>query len=262
MSWIVISQCAGVVLSSILIARLFQLRLNSGYLPVIIFLIFDSVSDILYIPFRAYRPFDFRLFFFSTKFIEWSVTIWLVYALLIAILKHLPGILRFSLWVLNFVFAAWIVISWLAAKPEYAVYHVTVNSLARWMVLFYMLDRVFSLAELLVILSILAFVLRFPIQVPRNLARLSAGLCILLFLHTAFVLLFTYVPGFRNTLGVPAIPSYVLSGCLLYWIVTINKAGEESEVTLGRGWQSLPKEHLVRQLEAMNAALLRSREHV
>jgi hypothetical protein len=50
--------------------------------------------------------------------------------------------------------------------------------------------------------------------------------------------------------------------CFCYWLVALNKAGEKARATLGREWQSVPKEHLVRQLEAMNAALLRSREQV
>jgi hypothetical protein len=227
----------------------------------LVFLVCNTVSALLFIPLRMYQPFDYRYFYIASHVVMWSTTIWVVYALLIAILKHLPGILRFSIWFLNIVFATWILISFLMARLDYSPYGLNQGSawLARTMAQAYWLERVFFLAELLVILSILAFVLRFPIRVPKNLAAFSAALAILLFCQIAFISLFTYVPQIRHD-SFGSIPTYVMLGCLIYWITSVSKAGEESQVTLGRGWQSVPKEHLVRQLDALNAALLRARE--
>jgi hypothetical protein len=241
------------------------LKLHFNYFPLFVYVLFDCVQSLAYIPFRYYQPFDYRIFFSVTAFISWATTIWAVYALLISILKHLPGILRFSLWFLNIVFLIWISLSaFLTARHGYDAYKLSKKPdfLSQLAVYINISTLVFALAELLVILSILAFVLRFPIRVPRNLAAFSVGFCVLLFLDVAYFLLLTYVPEFRGYPMIGGLPPLVGMVCLLYWIASISSLGEQLEVTLGRAWKSVPKEHLVRQLEAMNAALLRSREQV
>ncbi len=265
MDWITLSQLAGVVLASILLVRLVQLKLHVVYYPIFVYVIFEFAQSLLYIPFKIFRPFDYRIFFDICAVLSWVTTIWAVYALLIAILKHLPGILRFSLWFLNIVFLLWISFSAvLAAQHGYAAYNLPQkpSSLSQFTAYIHISTLVFAMAELLVILSILAFVLRFPIRVPRNLAALSAGFSILLFLDVAYFLLFNYVPEFRAQPMVGGISPCAGMICLIYWLSSLNLEGEKTEITLGHGWQSVPKEHLVRQLEAMNAALMRSREQV
>jgi len=263
MSWISKSQVVDVVLASILLIRLVQLKLHFNYFPLFVYVFSECLLSLTYLPFRHYQPFDYRIFFSATALISWSTTIWAVYALLISILKQLPGILRFSLWFLNIVFLIWISLSaFLTARHGYSAYNLSQKPdfLTQLAVYTNISTLVFTLAELLVILSILAFVLRFPIRVPRNLAAFSMGFCVLLFLNVAYFLFLTYVPEFRGLPLVSGVPALVGMLCLLYWIASVNSAGERAEVTLGREWQSVPKERLVRQLEAMNAALLRSRE--
>jgi len=263
MSWISESQIVDVALASILLFRLVQLKLHFNYFPLFVYVVSECAQSLIYLPFRHYQPFDYRIFFSITAVIGWSTTIWAVYALLISILKQLPGILRFSLWFLNIVFLIWISLSaFLTARHGYAAYNLSVKAdfLSQLAVYVNISTLVFTLAELLVILSILTFILRFPIRVPRNLAVFSMGFCVLLFLDVAYFLFLTYVPEFRGLPMVGGIPPCVGMMCLIYWIASVNSAGERAEVTLGREWQSVPKEHLVRQLEAMNAALLRSRE--
>ena len=121
-------------------------------------------------------------------------------------------------------------------------------------------DQVLSMAEILAILSILALILRFPIAMPRNLAAFTAGLSVYLFFRIGCFLLAAYVPFLQHNKEFGNFPAYLMAGCLGYWIFSISAAGEEAQVTMGQSWRSVPKEHLVRQLEAMNAALLRSRQ--
>jgi hypothetical protein len=110
------------------------------------------------------------------------------------------------------------------------------------------------------VLSVSLFILRFPIPVPRNLSAFSAGICLLFLVRIVVLLLFNYIPEIRQNDALGSLPTNVESLCFLYWIFAVNKGGEKAQVILGPTWQSIPKEHLVRQLEAMNAALLRSRE--
>ena len=262
MTWSLFGQCLDVVLASFLIVRLIRLGLHRNYLALMVFVLFDGIQSLMYIPFRMYHPFDYRVFYLATGVLTWCTTIWMVYSILFAILQHLPGILRFSIWFLNVVFIGWIAISVLTMRPEWAAYALQGNIplLAKLVLIFRMLNRAFSLAEILIIISVLLFVLRYPIQVPRNLAVFTAAISIFLCSQIVLFLSLTYLPDVRSYLGLASIPSIVLSLCLVYWILTVNSAGEEAQVVLGRGWQSVPEERLVHQLDALNAALLRSRE--
>jgi hypothetical protein len=262
---IILGQFLDVILSSILIVRLFRYGLHLKYKAFLVFVAYDTLQSIIvliYLGLDVQRFLDYRLLWSGMEITSWITTIWMVYALLIAILKHLPGILRFSLVLLNGVFGLSILIGILTVRPESAA-----ASWARdpdWSVRLSgfvgVLGRALCFAELLAITLTLLFVLFFPIRVPRNLAVFSVGLSIYLFFQIGFQLGRSYVPGFEASRFVEGAPGYIIAACLLYWIFSLNPAGEEASATLGRNWQAVPRDHLVRQLEAMNAALLRSRE--
>lgn len=51
----------------------------------------------------------------------------------------------------------------------------------------------------------------------------------------------------------------VLSACLLYWLIFINRAGEEAPARIGHSWGTeVQQQRVMAQLEAMNATLLRA----
>ncbi len=260
MNWNLLGQYSDVVLAFLMVLSLAKLNLQGRYLAVLVFIVFDGLQSLLFIVFKYWHLVDYRIFAFVSMLLTWCTTIWVVYALLIAILQQLPGILRFSLRFLNVIFAGWIAISLLTVRPEWNAYgaHHEASFLSRLTVASHVLNRAFALAEILVIISILVFVLRFPIRVPTNLAAFSAALSIYLCAQVTADLLLTYAPPTRHSQFLANIPPIVMSGCLIYWLFSIDKAGEVSQATLGPRWQSVPKEHLVHQLEALNAALLRS----
>lgn len=267
MTWTVFGQYLDIILSAILIVCVFRLNLISKYAACFLFIVYQAAQSIVYLTDvflfdHGFKVVDYRLIWCSITILAWITTVAMVYSLLIAILKQLPGILRFSLALLNVIFAVSIVIALFTVRPEYSATRLLkpANWLTRLTVSTKVFDRALSLAELLTILCVLAFILRFPIRVPRNLAALSAGLSLFLLLSIGLQLARTYVPGVKSFSGVAGFPGYFLACCLIYWLSTINAAGEKAVVTLGTHWQAVPQEHLVRQLEAMNAALLRSRQ--
>ena len=264
MTWNRFGQYLDLLLSCILVVRLFRLGVYTKYRPFVVFVVFDSVQSLLYLvaayfAAQKHEIIDYRLLWCSERLVAWIVTIWMVYATLIAILKQLPGILRFSLRFLHVTFGVALAIALFTVRPEYTAATAALDSdwKVRLTALAIVLERAFSFAELLAILSILCFILFFPVRVARNLAAFAAGLSIYLVLRISDLLTSSYLPGLYAHVSLDPGP-FVLAGCLVYWILSLDAAGEESRVTLGRGWQSVPKEHLVRQLEAMNAALLRS----
>ena len=263
-----VSQYLDVFLSLAFSIALFRLKLQTKYLAILVFILSDSLASIVFIVCRwmvqdRLISIDYRALWCVMTWIGWVTTIWLVYVVLIAILERLPGIRQFSLRLMAVAVAISFATAFFTINPEYASSVGKAGPmLDRLTALTAVVDRALSLAELLTILAILAFVLRFPIRVPRNLATFSSGLACFLFLRIGFFLLRTYVPSVHLSRGFGSIPGYLIAGCLVYWIFFIDAAGEEAQATLGRAWQSVPKEHLVHQLEAMNAALLRSREQV
>lgn len=267
MTWTQLGQYLDLFLSLILLTRIFQLGLHRRYAAIFVFIAFEAIESIAYLIIlyfynRGPVKFDYRIIWDVMTVSAWIATIWMVYSLLASCLKHLPGIRRFSLRFLNIVFAVWIMIGLFTVRPEYAANHITSadDLTTRATVFIDVLDRSLATAELLTILCVLGFVLRFPIRVPRNLSTFSAGLSIFLLLQIGLQLLRTYFPNILPFEALSGIPGYFFAACLVYWIISINVPGEAAEVTLGRHWQTVPQDHLVRQLEAMNAALLRSRE--
>jgi hypothetical protein len=266
MTWNLAGQYLDLILACILIVRLIKLKFYSNYRPLIVFVTYEGLQALNYIGMRDVPALgedglDYRLVWSVERWIAWFTAIWLVYSLLIAILKHLPGILRFSLRFLNITFCVAFVISLMTVWPEYVASNFVLGNdwTGRFANLTFVLERATSFAELLVIISILAFVLFFPVRVPRNLAAISTGLCLTLFVRIGSLLIRTYLPALSSHFVGDSV-EFVMAGCMAYWIFSLDKAGEEARVTLGRGWQTVPHDHLVRQLEAMNAALLRSRE--
>ncbi len=269
MSWNVFDQSLNVILAGILLYRVFHLRISEHYRAVVAYIGFEFLQSCAYLilrflPQRVLAGFlDYRLFWSAERVIDWFITIWLVYSLLTATLKQLPGILRFSLGVLNVVFGAATAIALFTVRPEYLVSALSLGGYwGNWKVrvvsLVLVLQRAISFAELLSILAIMTFFLRFPVRVPRNLATLSIGLSASLFVGISLLLVRTYLPGAYPPMTWDPL-SFISAACLTYWILSLNLAGEEAHVTLGRRFDSLPKERMVLQLEAMNAALLRSR---
>lgn len=268
MTWTLFGEYIDILLTFVLVIRVLGFSLQTKYLACLVFLVLDSLGSLVYVVDKALdnrgiNLIDYRIIWFFDELVLWVGTVWMMYALLIAILKHLPGILTISLKVLNFIFVICLGLALMTLRSEYAAAQApsAKSALRQLSILTGEITRAVSLAELLSILCVLAFVLWFPIQVPKNLAAFSAGLSIYLLLTTVFLLTRTYLPAFFNLPGVRSIPSFYLAFCVVYWIFVVTPAGEEVEVTLGRARRTVPPEHLVRQLDAINTALLRSKEH-
>jgi len=266
MTWNLFGQYLGVALACTLIFRIFRLNLWSNYTAFLIFVGFDLLQSIVYIVDRylsihGVKLVDYRLIWCAETILAWFTTIGMVYALLAGILKHLPGILKFSFRLLNIIFGVSAAIAIATILPEYSASKLALNPdlKVRAVTMVMSVERAFSFAELLAILAIMIFVLRFPIRVPRNLAAFCAGISIYLTLRIGNFLLATYLPDTFESMRVDPLP-YIFGICIVYWIAIISVPGEQAQATLGRNWHSVPRANLVNQLEAINAALLRSRE--
>jgi hypothetical protein len=262
MSWARTAFVLSDALSIALIIRLIMLRLHDIYRVFCAFLIFQVVSESFVIveKFTSLdRRVDYRVTWLFIQLVSWILSIWMVYALLNAILRRLPGILRISRRALHVSLALALVIALISARPEWLASGSSgENSPIVYIVeVAFVLQRLVATIALLTLLFTLVFVLWFPVAMPRNLAVFSIGFGVYFTGKTTLLLLrsFWFHEGLQllNN-GV----TLMLCVCLLYWIIFLNKSGENAPVTLGHSWQSNRQSKLFSDMEQLNALLVRS----
>ena len=259
MSWVRLGQDLNITLGLVLIIRLLVLRLERVYRVFCLFLMAEFLASLLaFLDALSPNSFpDYRIMWMASRTVIWIFTLWTVYSLLNAVLLRLPGILKFSRKVLNSAFVAAIILGILSIRPEYSAsgFSGYNDPVARILGLWIVLDRVVCTVALLVLLSILAFVLWFPVEVSRNLIVFATGFLVYFAAKTALWLTRSFWSHESLNL-VSNLNMFIASGCFAYWAVFINRAGATVPVTIGHTWRPREQERLIGQLEAMNAALL------
>ncbi len=257
-------QIVNTLLTIALIVRIFSLRLYGVYRAFSIFLLFEVFSSsvalsAVFIERISPGRLDYRIIWIPLRVVAWILSLWMVYALVKAILVTLPGILRFSKRVLNVVIPAAVLIALITARPEYAVAGVrgTADPLARAVLAVLLIERVISTIALLALVSILLFILWFPVQMPRNLAILSVGFVVYFASKSVLLLLRSFWSHEILRLASNGI-SIILIACFIYWLLLLNAEGETARVRIGHSWRAEEQGRLIGQLEAMNTALLRA----
>lgn len=257
MNWDRIALCITDLLGVCLIVRLLLMHLHRVYSSFCAFIFLQLVaSSVAFWDMAQHpRPFDYRTIWLTFSPLIWGTKLWVVYSVLEAVLGKLPGILRWSRRLLHVVFPTAILIAALTAvsdvsRPESIVHVESAVNLA------FVLDRVISTSALVVLVVILAFVLWFPVQLPKNLVNMSFALVLYFAIQNALLLARpVFAPIFGTALS--AVDTVLLGVCFLFWLVTITPADEHAQVRLGHVWEPSQQKRLVEQLESMNAALLR-----
>jgi hypothetical protein len=273
--WISALQYATETLALVLIVRLLSLRgrREGVYMVFALFLAFQlaSTGEYLFLSHWFGEKLDYRVVWIVSATAGCLVSLWLVYSLAKAVLAGLPGVLRFSRILLNAVFPIAIIGALLTVRGEYSVTGAGLysDSMEQFVVAGLVVDRAISMASLFVLVAILAFILWFPVKMPRNLAIMSVGLVVYFGSKTGLELLRSYAaPGAISgssaqlrellTVGVSA----MVICCFLYWIVFIDPKGQTAQVRMGHSWRSTEQNKLIQQLEALNLALLRNSQRL
>src|SRR5579875_3486034 len=122
MNWTQVASGLSELLSLVLVIRLFSMRLHSAYRVFCVFLLFEVLTQ-SFVFIERYTALnellDYRVTWLVVQVISWVVSIWMVYALLRAIMDKLPGILRFSRRVLNVALVLAVAVSAVSGGPEY-----------------------------------------------------------------------------------------------------------------------------------------------
>ena len=261
MIWGEIAKAVDVTLCLALILRLLLLRLHRVYRIFCLLLLSEfSASLMAVVKFLApeSEP-DYRITWMIAQVVIWILMLWTVYALLGAVLANLPGILGFSQKLLNSAFISAAILGLLTAPAEYTLSGAAAYSdpVARAVGMGLVLDRVLSTVALLVLVAILGFLLWFPVEISRNLMVFSTGFLVYFSSKTVLSLARSF-----SSLGylrpISNLMMLISAACFAYWAMFINRQGETVPVRVGHSWHRREQERLIGQLEAMNAALLRT----
>jgi hypothetical protein len=255
-----IEQSVSNVLALILILRLLSFKLHRVYRVFCAFLGLELLASavILVESVMHSAALDYRVTWLAMRPATWVLSLWMVYELLDAILGKFTGILRASRVVLNITFLASIALALLTVKGEFDSFSsANLSLIGKSINAALVLERVISTVALLVLTVILAFILWFPVEMPRNLSVFSFGFVMYFASKTGLLLATSYwMHGVTRTAS--DLVTFILASCFTYWILFINPAGEKKKVRFGHGWETGEQAHYLMQLEAMNSALIRA----
>ncbi|MBV9768384.1 MAG: hypothetical protein JOZ32_02330 [Bryobacterales bacterium] len=107
------------------------------------------------------------------------------------------------------------------------------------------------------VLFIILFLAYYPLPLARNVIIYLAGY-VVSFLSVTIVTLINNVGYFWNR-SLSTAQMGVDLACFLFWLLALSPEGERRRVVVGHQWNPGDDQRVLRQMEAMNAALLRSR---
>lgn len=262
MNWVRIGVEVSGFLYLALIVRLVTLGLHRVYRVFCAYLLFELIS-ICFVLIERFsnlgKHLDYRVVWLTFLSGSWILSIWMIYALLQAILRRFPGILRISQRALNVILPLSIGAALISAFPEYAASGAgfEAETLKRLVIIGLLCERVIATVALLVLLLMLLFILWFPVRMPRNLAVFSIGFVLYFSAKTALLLLRSFY-SHENLALVNNGVTFILCICLVCWITFLNKPGEITPVTIGHSWRASRQPELMNHLEALNTALARA----
>ena len=122
---------------------------------------------------------------------------------------------------------------------------------------FSVFERGAAFSLLLFLLLITGFLLWTPISIRRNIV-VHASLYSAYFLASAVPLFLRNIKGAELLVAVSIALLLANAVCLLLWVLLLNKRGEEIVMIVRSRWQPVDEIRLARQMDAVNAFLLKS----
>jgi hypothetical protein len=122
---------------------------------------------------------------------------------------------------------------------------------------YYVAERAVYFSLVVFLLSILGFLMQYPITLSRNVIVHSMVFSVY-FLGNTFLYLMLSMRGFESIVAVTNALSLITLAAVGAWLLMLNPAGELRKVSLRPQWMPGREEELVSQLNHLNAALLRA----
>jgi len=247
-------------LTLLLVIRLFALHLGKVYLIFSAFLLTDLVASLVAGLYDFHLlAIDYRISYSIDRIFSWFFWLWTIYALLSAMLKRLPGILRYSRRLLHATFAVAVLLGGVAIAMSNAVSKVEDwrRPLDRLVAITFVMDQTIAITILVVLVVMLGFFLWFPVVVSRNLAVFSIGYVVYFSSITALLFLRSFGSNDHSHIG-SVVAMLVTCVCYAYWAAFLSKAGEKIPVRIGHRWELDEQRRMIRRLEEVNGVLLQT----
>jgi hypothetical protein len=185
--------------------------------------------------------------------------LWLLYILIVLemyglVLQKYPGIASLGRWAIFVGLGIALTVTALTLSADFSN---SSEKFSYWGRLVLVADRGIASSLVLFLLLITAFLSMYPVPLSRNVVVYSIVYAVY-FLSTSMVFLVRNVEGGGVRDIVNVISQTVSVLCVTVWIRYLNRAGEAQTVILQHLWRPEQEQHLIEQLDAINATLLRT----
>ena len=236
---------------AVLSVRLFATSLHRRYRVFFAYLIFatlrSGVLDSLNQSSNLYQ-----YIWVLTEPLEWLFYVLVVLEIYALVLQDYRGLSTAGRWIL----IAAVVVALLASAIS-LIAPSQLTTQGRLMRYYYVAERAVNFSLVVFLLSILAFLMQYPISLNRNVIVHSMVFSVYFLGNTVIYLLLSM----RGTRSIPAITSalnMITLAAVGAWLVMLNPAGELRKLSLRHHWMPGREAELVSQLSNINAALLRA----
>lgn len=121
---------------------------------------------------------------------------------------------------------------------------------------YFIFERAVVSSLVVFVLLITAFLSYYPVPLNRNVVAYFIGYAVYFLTKAAAVFIRNVGYNWDRQMGTFFLIVY--TGCLIFWMVALNRRGETRSLTIGHKWSPQEEERLLAQLKAINASLLRT----
>lgn len=242
-----------------LLARMFASGLHRVYRYFFLYLLVLGVQ--LAIPFLIRERTDtYAYFFLATEGLIVCFYALIVLELYSLVLRDLHGIARIAKSYVQIAIAAAIVVSLILLALE-PIRNPASHKFDSDLVHFYNFERAIVYSLVFFVVLITAFLVYYPIPLSRNVIYYSIGYGFYFTTKALAIFLQYYGPEWAR---IPSLTAVTAStACLIFWACFLTEQGQAKTMVLAhktRKWDAEDEQRLLRQLDAINASLLRARK--
>jgi hypothetical protein len=236
--------------TAILSVRLFTAGLDRRYRVFFCYLIFATLHLGVLASLKVGGD-AYQYVWVLTEPLEWLFCVLVVLEIYALVLEDYKGLATVGRWAL----ITAVLVALLASGISLMVPSHFAQS--RLMTYYYVAERAVYFSLVVFLISILVFLMQYPINLSRNIIVHSMVFSVYFLGNTVLYLLLS-TSGTKSILAVTNAFTIIALAALCVWLLMLRPAGELRKVSLRPHWMPGREEELVSQLNNLNAALLRA----
>lgn len=237
-----------IVAAAALAIHLFREGLASVYYVLVMFLIADTVQQVLRL-ILIHNANASGWIYAVGQAIKATLSVFIVLNLYWLALSGRPALARFSRTVIGYCFAIAAAISAVGILLDIRQAHGRDQRLRAFLTF----ERSMDSVVLIVLMLVTCLLVWFPLQVRRNVALYIGGFAVYWFGRWAGLLATNLFPTLRGPMSIAMLS--LSFACMLGWLLTLRRAGETVTTVTGHRWNTAEADRLKGQLDAINARL-------